>query len=49
MNTNLFQNNNKRLNDYDLNILQDNSFKDLDDKSLKLEYLISERKKLCKF
>lgn len=43
MNTNLFQNNNKRLNDYDLNILQDNSFKDLDDKSLKLEYLISEK------
>lgn len=38
---NLFQN--KRLNDYDLNILNDNSFKDLDDKTLKLECLIAEK------
>ena len=44
MNNNLFQTNfNKRLNDYDLNILNDNSFKDLDDKTLKLEYLIAEK------
>ena len=41
MTQNLFQS--KRLNDYDLNILNDNSFKDLDDKSLKLEYLINEK------
>lgn len=41
MTQNLFQN--KRLNDYDLNILNDNSFKDLDDKSLKLEILIAEK------
>ena len=43
MNNNLFQNNFKRLNDYDLNILNDNSFKDLDDKTLKLECLIAEK------
>ena len=44
MNNNLFQSNfNKRLNDYDLNILNDNSFKDLDDKMLKLECLIAEK------
>ena len=44
MNNNLFQSNfNKRLNDYDLNILNDNSFKDLDDKTLKLECLIAEK------
>ena len=44
MNNNLFQTNfNKRLNDYDLNILNDNSFKDLDDKTLKLECLIAEK------
>ena len=43
MNNNLFQNNYKRLNDYDLNILNDNSFKDLDDKTLKLECLIAEK------
>ena len=41
MTKNLFQN--KRLNDYDLNILKENSFKDLDDKSLKLEILIAEK------
>ena len=40
-NNNLFTN--KRLNDYDLNILNDNSFKDLDDKTLKLECLIAEK------
>lgn len=44
MGDNLFQNNLiKRLNDYDLNILNDNSFKDLDDKNLKLECLIAEK------
>ena len=43
MNNNLFQNNFKRLNDYDLNILNDNSFKDLDDKTLKFECLIAEK------
>ena len=36
-------NNCKRINDYDLNIINDNSFKDLDDKNLKLEYLIAEK------
>lgn len=41
MNNNLFSN--KRLNDYDLNILNDNSFKDLDDKTLQLECLIAEK------
>lgn len=41
MTQNLFQN--KRLNDYDLNILNDNSFKDLDDKTLKLECQIAEK------
>ena len=41
MTGNLFQN--RRLNDYDLNILNDNSFKDLDDKTLKLECLIAEK------
>ena len=46
MNSNLFQNNFKRLNDYDLNILNDNSFKDLDDKTLKLECLIAEKEEL---
>ncbi len=43
MNNNIFQTSFKRLNDYDLNILNDNSFKDLDDKTLKLEYLIAEK------
>lgn len=43
MNDNLFLNNSKRLNDYDLNILNDNSFKDLDDKSLKMEVLIAQK------
>lgn len=41
MNDNLFEH--KRLNDYDLNILNDNSFKELDDKALKMEYLINEK------
>ena len=41
MNNNLFQQ--KRINDYDLNILNDNSFKDLDDKSLKMEVLIAQK------
>lgn len=41
MDNNLFEN--RRLNDYDLNILNDNSFKDLDDKALKMEFLISEK------
>ena len=41
MTQNLVQN--KRLNDHDLNILDDNSFKDLDDKTLKLECLIAEK------
>lgn len=41
MNSNLFSK--QRLNDYDLNILNDNSFKDLDDKTLKLECLIAEK------
>lgn len=43
MNENLFQNNFKRLNDIDQNILNNNSFKDLDDKTLKLECLIAEK------
>lgn len=43
MNNNLFYNNIKRINDIDLNILNNNSYKDLDDKSLKLEYLINEK------
>lgn len=38
---NIFTSN--RINDYDLNILNDNSFKDLDDKTLKLDYLITEK------
>lgn len=41
MANNLFQNN--RINDYDSNILNNNSFKDLDDKTLKLECLIAEK------
>ena len=43
MNNNLFQNNFKRLNDIDQNILNNNSFKDLDDKTLRLECLIAEK------
>lgn len=43
MTNNMFQNNIKRLNDYDLNILNDNSFKDLDDKTLQLECIIAEK------
>ena len=38
---NLFQN--RRINDLDSNILNDNSFKDLDDKALKLEVLIAQK------
>ena len=41
MSNDLFQY--KRINDYDLNILNDNSFKDLDDKSLKIEVLIAQK------
>lgn len=41
MTQNLFQN--KRLNDYDLNILNDNSFKELDDKTLQMECMIAEK------
>lgn len=41
MNDNLFEH--KRLNDYDLNILNENSFKELDDKALKMEYMINEK------
>jgi len=43
MNNNLFQNNINRINDYDLNILNSNSFRNLDDKTLKLECLIAEK------
>lgn len=43
MTENLFQNNFRRLNDIDENILNNNSFKDLDDKTLKLECLINEK------
>ena len=43
MTENLFQNNFRRLNDIDENILNNNSFKDLDDKTLKLECIISEK------
>ena len=43
MTNNMFQYNIKRLNDYDLNILNDNSFKDLDDKTLQLECIIAEK------
>ncbi len=32
-----------RINDYDSNILNNNSFKNLDDKTLKLECLIAEK------
>lgn len=45
MNNNFFQGNSKRLNDYDLNILNDKSFKDVDDESLRLELLINEKEK----
>lgn len=41
MSDNIFQN--KRINDYDLNILNDNSFRDLGDKALKMEVLITEK------
>ena len=41
MSNNLFQN--KRLNDYDLNILNENSFRDIDDNAIKLECLIKDK------
>ena len=43
MNENFFQNNNKRLNDYDLNILNDKALKETDDESLRLEILIHKK------
>ncbi len=43
MNENFFHGNNKRLNDYDLNILNDKTLKDVDDESLRLELLIREK------
>ena len=38
----------KRINDYDLNILNDNSFKELDDEALKMEYLITKKEEKLK-
>lgn len=46
MNNNLFQNNFKRINDIDENILNNNSFKALDDKTLKLECIIAEKEEV---
>lgn len=43
MNDNFFKGNIKRLNDYDLNILNDKSFPEVDDESLRLEMLINEK------
>ena len=43
MNENFFHNNNKRLNDYDLNILNDKALKETDDESLRLEILIHQK------
>ena len=43
MNRNLFQGNIKRLNDYDLNILNDKAIQDFDDESLRLEIMINEK------
>ena len=43
MNENFFSSNFKRLNDYDLNILNDKTLKDVDDESLRLELLINEK------
>ena len=43
MNENFFQGNYKRLNDYDLNILNDKTLKETDDESLRLEILIHEK------
>lgn len=43
MNENLFQGNTKRLNDYDLNILNDKTLQEVDDESLRLEILINEK------
>jgi len=45
MNGNLFQSNFKRLNDYDLNILNDKTIQEVDDESLRLEILINEKEK----
>lgn len=43
MDDNFFKGNIKRLNDYDLNILNDKSFPEVDDESLRLEILINEK------
>lgn len=43
MDDNFFKGNIKRLNDYDLNILNDKSFPEIDDESLRLEILINEK------
>lgn len=43
MDDNFFKGNIKRLNDYDLNILNDKSFSEVDDESLRLEMLINEK------
>lgn len=43
MDDNFFKGNIKRLNDYDLNILNDKSFPEVDDESLRLEMLINEK------
>ncbi len=45
MNGNFFQGNTKRLNDYDLNILNDKTLHEVDDESLRLEVLINEKEK----
>ena len=43
MDENIFKGNIKRLNDYDLNILNDKTLKEVDDESLRLEMLITEK------
>ncbi len=43
MNENFFKGNIKRLNDYDLNILNDKTLPEVDDESLRLEMLINEK------
>lgn len=43
MSENFFKGNIKRLNDYDLNILNDKSLPEVDDESLRLEMLINEK------
>jgi len=45
MNENFFQGNIKRLNDYDLNILNEKAVQEVDDESLRLEILINEKEK----